>query len=79
MTAQPYFTTDTAFAAFLLTSGSKLLSIELDADPVTFCFDQNGTSFKELEFQWKSGIAQGNIPSFFKAYRNFIDEIKRSR
>lgn len=74
-----FSTTDTALASFLYSSGKNLLNTFYEYDPVIFVFEQNGTDFKELEFQWKSGILIGNIPLFFKVYRNFIDEIKKHK
>ncbi len=75
----PYITKDTAFASFLIERGAKQLDTDYTADIVTFHFDRNGTDFKELEIQWRSGIAQGNITTFFRIYKTQIDEINRNR
>ena len=76
--ATTFSTTDTAFAAFLLISNVKFIKFKVDSfySPIELLFHENSSSIEELEFQWKSGTAQGCIPAWFKAYRSFIHEIE---
>lgn len=76
---QKFITTDTALASFISVAINKEAELFLEQDPVEFCFEQNGTNLKELEFQWKSGIATCNVVNFFRVYRNYIDTIKTNR
>lgn len=75
-TPHEFKTTDTALAAFLVTSHIVLSDIEIGSHPVQFIFTVNGR-LTELLSAWESGEAIGNIPSFFRQYRKFIDTIKR--
>jgi len=74
-----YLTTDTGFAALLAISGAKLAKLNATTFPAEFFFVQNShIDFEDLKFQWESGIAEGNISAFFKAYRGFTREINRT-
>lgn len=72
-----YVTTDTGFAAFLTASGIKLRELDILPREAEFVFDLDGKDdIDNLKFQWDSGIAEGNISMFFKAYRSFIRQIR---
>jgi hypothetical protein len=73
-----FSTTDTALAAFLLISNIKFIKLKADSpySPIEILFYKNSNNIEELEFQWKTGTAQGCIPTWFKAYRSFIHELE---
>lgn len=70
-----YRTNNTALAAFLAVSDVKLVKLDTTATPAEFIFESTNGTIDKLIFQWDSGLAEGNIVSFYKAYKSFVRQI----
>ena len=70
-----YRTNNTALAAFLAVSDIKLIKLDTTEKPAAFIFESTNGTIDKLIFQWDSGLAEGNIVSFYKAYKSFVRQI----
>ena len=74
-----YSTSDTALAAWLITSDLKLHDID-KSDPanVVFRFVEPGDGvINNLTITWEAGKATGSISSYYRAYRYLLKQVKR--
>lgn len=76
---ETFQTSDTPLAAYLYTSGKKLLKADTSKFPTLFTFDKNSdNTFDDLVSLWESGLAIGNVRTFYLTYKNFVKKIKDS-
>ena len=74
---ETFQTSDTPLAAYLYVSGKKLIKADTSKFPALFTFDKNSDdSFDELVSLWESGLAIGNVRTFYLTYKNFVKKIK---
>ena len=77
---KPFHTSDTPLAAYLYISGVTLSNIDNSQNPAVFVFQENGDAvIGELILKWENGVAEGNVKSFYRTYRNFLKKIKGGR
>ena len=70
-----YSTTDTALAAFLVTSGIQLIDLNTGSSQAEFIFKSNG-QLNDLILQWDTGVSP--VRQFYLAYKRFVRQIKES-
>lgn len=76
-----YRTTDTAEAAWLYCKGFELLDVEVHnfrktGEPSVFIFKNNSLELNKAAFLFQCGQAEGNIITFFRAYKRMIARIR---
>jgi len=71
-----YLTTDTALAAWLYTQGFELVDIKTESFPSVFYFENSNSKLTESVRIFQRGEAEGNILTFFRAYRRLVGMIK---
>lgn len=78
--SKTFSTSDTAFAAYLLTSGIKLHRIDRSIpSEVSFVFREPGDGLiGDLIFKWDSEAAECNVVKFFKSYRYLLRKIREN-
>lgn len=70
-----FITRDTALAAWLLINDINLISV-LNEHPAQFSFDNSGKKATKLAVSYQIGTAEGNIISFYRAYKYLLSKIK---
>lgn len=73
-----FSTNDTSLAAWLQINGVKLNCCDNTTYPAVFYFCEN-QELRELVSVFNSGIANGNILAFLRAYKNMIALVKENR
>ena len=72
-----YSTTDTATAAWLISQDFKLLKMDnSNPNSVVFLFENGGKELTTSAQQFRLGIANGNVPRFYKTYRELLAMIR---
>jgi hypothetical protein len=72
-----FHTPDTPLAAYLYICGVSLINVDNTQHPSVFVFEENGNiTIGELIMKWENGVAEGNVKSFYKTYKNFLKKIK---
>ena len=72
-----FHTSDTALAAWLSTSGVKLIKVNSTITPAEFTLqEETKGQVGELTFAWESGTATGNVVQFYKTYRYLLRKIR---
>lgn len=72
-----YHTADTAEAGWLYSRGFELLDVQVnsfikDRKPSIFIFKNNSPELNRAAFLFQCGQAEGNILSFFRAYKKML-------
>ena len=74
-----YSTPDTAQAAWLYSQGFELLDVETAGFPSIFLFENSSPKLMEAVCLFQRGEAEGNISTFFRAYKKLLRMIKGER
>jgi len=80
MSSKTFSTSDTAFAAYLLTSGIKLSHLDrtIPAE-IAYIFKEPGNGIiGDLIFKWDTEAAECNVVKFYKSYRYLLRKIREN-
>lgn len=72
-----YKTSDTAIAAYLISSGFLAYEIDRSDTKAVFIFSNSNKELETKVLAYSSGVAIGNIPAFFRTYRFLLTKIKK--
>lgn len=81
MELNPYKTSDTPFAAYLHYSGLRPLTTKQDPNDYkreVLVFLDN-ERVKELEIEWQTGKAVGDLKKYYRSYKIVSNMIKQAR
>jgi hypothetical protein len=71
-----FHTSDTAFAAWLVSAGVKLVDVNTTITPAEITLQETDKGqIGELTIAWESGKAEGNVVQFHKTYRYLLRRI----